>query len=67
MYKNVLQNIPGIEFYPIIALVVFFAFWAGVMVWFFRADKRQLDVMARLPLDTADTTIHESQPGVHIS
>ncbi len=46
MYKNVLANIPGIELYPIVALIVFFGFFAALIVWFFRADKEQLNMMA---------------------
>jgi cytochrome c oxidase cbb3-type subunit IV len=51
MYKNVMTGIPGIEFYPIVALLLFFGFFAGVVAWFFLADRRKLDVIARQPLE----------------
>lgn len=54
MYKEVLQAIPDIETYPIIALIVFFTFFSALMVWFFTADKNRLEQDSRLPLDEAD-------------
>lgn len=51
MYKNVMSGIPGIEFYPIVALLLFFGFFAGVVAWFFLADRRKLDVISRQPLE----------------
>lgn len=51
MVKNVLASIPGIEYYPIVALILFVTFFAGLLIWFVRADKRRLDAVSRLPLD----------------
>ena len=51
MESNVLTSIPGIEFYPLVSLVLFFTFWAGLMVWYFRADKKRLATLAHQPLD----------------
>jgi cytochrome c oxidase cbb3-type subunit IV len=51
MYKNVMSGIPGIEFYPIVALLLFFGFFVGVIAWFFLADRNRLDVISRLPLE----------------
>ena len=56
MYKNVLSSIPGIEYYPIGALVLFFGFFAVLLVWFFRADKTRLDEQARQPFDEGEIT-----------
>ncbi|CAN5414611.1 hypothetical protein BH10BAC6_BH10BAC6_16710 [soil metagenome] len=53
MYKNVLASIPGIEFWPIISLVIFFSVFVGLIVWFFRADKQRLQELAELPLHDA--------------
>lgn len=46
MYKNVLSSIPGIEYYPIIALVFFFGFFVALMVWYFRVDVSKLNLAA---------------------
>jgi len=55
MYKNVLASIPGIEWYPIFALGLFFGFFSVLIVWFFRADKARLESLSRsILLDEAD-------------
>ncbi|MBT4498438.1 MAG: cbb3-type cytochrome c oxidase subunit 3 [Gemmatimonadetes bacterium] len=51
MYKEVLRSIEGIEIYPIIALLIFFAFFVGVIVWSTRIDKERLRELSILPLD----------------
>jgi cbb3-type cytochrome oxidase subunit 3 len=51
MYKNVLASIPGIEYYPIVALVLFFSFFIGLTVWYFKADRQRLSVQANQPFD----------------
>lgn len=61
MYKNVLASIPGIEYYPIVALVLFFGFFTVLIVWFFRADKTQLDEHARQPFDQDETNMSPTQ------
>ncbi len=51
MYKNVLASIPGIELYPIVALVFFFGFFVGLLVWFLRVDRTRLEAIANSALD----------------
>jgi hypothetical protein len=51
MYKNVLASIPGIEYYPIVALVIFFAFFAGLIIWYFRTDVAWLQTYAAAIVD----------------
>jgi cbb3-type cytochrome oxidase subunit 3 len=51
MYKNVLASIPGIEYYPIVALALFFSFFIGLTIWYFRADRQLLNVQANQPFD----------------
>ena len=53
MYKEVLRSIEGIEIYPIVSLLIFFAFFVGLAVWFFAADRERLRRAALLPLDAA--------------
>lgn len=49
MYKNILANIPGIELYPVIALVLFFGFFSALIYWYFVVDKqRMLTLSARI-------------------
>lgn len=48
MYKNVLASIPGIEYYPMAALVLFFGFFACLMIWYIRVDRQKLEEIALL-------------------
>lgn len=60
MYKNVLTGIPGIEVYPIVALLIFFGFFLGLIVWFIRVDRTRMDEVAQQPLHDADRTLTSS-------
>ncbi|MFN4907773.1 MAG: hypothetical protein ACK475_06575 [Bacteroidota bacterium] len=51
MYKNVLTSIPGIEWYPIIALVLFFGFFSALMIWFVLVDTNRLQRLSSAVLD----------------
>ncbi len=51
MYKNVLASIPGIEWYPIVALIFFFGFFTALIIWYFRADQARLVAISRTILD----------------
>jgi hypothetical protein len=51
MYREVLQSIDGVAVYPIVALLIFFTFFVGVVVWTVRLDGAQVRELARLPLD----------------
>lgn len=56
MYKNVLSSIPGIELYPIVALVLFFGFFTALIVWYFRADTARLERLSAEILDDGTST-----------
>ncbi len=45
MESNVLTSIPGIEYYPIISLIMFFVLFAGLLLWFFLADRKRLEYL----------------------
>ncbi len=62
MIRNVLESIPGIELYPIVALLLFVMFFAALLVWFVRADKARLGVLSRLPLDDGQPLPSQSKP-----
>jgi hypothetical protein len=56
MYNNVMSGIPGIEFYPIVALLLFLSFFTSVVIWYFLAErspkwKRRLEQISRQPLE----------------
>ena len=62
MYKNVLSSIPGIEYYPIVALVIFFGFFIGLIVWYVRVDRSSLDALARMPFDDGEQSTSDLHP-----
>jgi cbb3-type cytochrome oxidase subunit 3 len=56
MYKNVLQSISGIEIYPIISFLIFFAFFIGLTLYVLFVDKKHVSAMSEMPLQ------NENQP-----
>lgn len=58
MYKNVLQSIDHIAIWPVISFVIFFAFFVGLLLYVFLADRKFIDRMKSMPLD--DTTPAQS-------
>ena len=50
MYKNVLEGIVGINIYPVISFVIFFAFFLGLLLYVVLSDKKHLLAMAEMPL-----------------
>lgn len=51
MFSNNLSSIEGISVYPIIALIIFFAFFTGVIIWVSRMKKNYVNKMGNLPLE----------------
>ena len=56
MYKNVLEGITGIEIFPLISFVIFFAFFLGLLLYVVLSDKNHLKAMAEMPL------LNENEP-----
>lgn len=52
MYKNVLENMAGVDVYPVISLIIFFLFFIGVILWVMKADKSYINKMGSLPLES---------------
>ncbi|UUV21414.1 CcoQ/FixQ family Cbb3-type cytochrome c oxidase assembly chaperone [Flavobacterium sp. CBA20B-1] len=48
--KHNMDTISGIEIYPIIALLIFFLFFVGLIVWVFTYKKHTLNELSNLPL-----------------
>lgn len=49
--KHHMETIDGIEIYPIISLLIFFLFFAGLYWWVFTAKKSYLEEVSQLPLE----------------
>lgn len=64
MYKNVLENIGGIEIYPLISLIIFFFFFVFIIIWLFKLDKSYLNKMSGLPLEDSINNYSDNAGGL---
>lgn len=51
MIRSVLENIKGLEIWPVIALVLFFGAFLAILYQLFRMDKNHIRHMEELPLE----------------
>ena len=49
--KHNMENIEGIETYPIFALLLFFFFFVGLAFWVISYKKEKIDEMSQIPLN----------------
>jgi len=49
--KHNMENISGIEIYPILSLLIFFFFFVGLGFWVFSYKKEKIQEMSEIPLD----------------
>lgn len=49
--KKYAETMEGIEIYPIISLLIFFVFFAGVLWYVKRLSKKEVSEMENIPLD----------------
>lgn len=56
---NTLEQIAGVEIYPIISLIIFFVFFAIVFYLAMTSSKEYIDEMKNLPLDD-DNDFHKN-------
>ena len=52
MFKHYFERIEGIEIYPIISLIIFVTFFVGLIIWVIKVDKKYINKMKDMPLDT---------------
>lgn len=50
-FINYLTSIAGVDIFPLISLLVFFAFFTGLIVYVVRTDKEVIQSMEVLPLE----------------
>ncbi|MBC7388441.1 MAG: CcoQ/FixQ family Cbb3-type cytochrome c oxidase assembly chaperone [Opitutaceae bacterium] len=53
--KQHVSSISGIEIYPLISFVLFFAFFIGVAIWVIKGNKQHFKDMSQIPLDNNET------------
>lgn len=49
--KGNLENIDGVEIYPIISLLIFFIFFVILFWWVFTAKKAHITEVSNIPLE----------------
>ena len=49
--KKYAETIDHVEVYPIISLVIFFLFFAGVLWFTYKMNKKEISEIKNLPLD----------------
>ena len=60
MFKNYLKGIQGITCYPELSLLVFFLFFIILTVWVIRVDKKGLEKISEMPLESSDSENNQS-------
>ncbi len=48
--KHNMENIAGIEIYPILSLLIFFFFFVGLGIWVFTYKKETIAEISNIPL-----------------
>ncbi|MFK5856236.1 MAG: CcoQ/FixQ family Cbb3-type cytochrome c oxidase assembly chaperone [Bacteroidota bacterium] len=48
---NQLEQIAGVEIYPIISMLIFFTFFVLVTYLVMKTDKSEIDELSQMPLD----------------
>lgn len=55
--KQNLEQIEGVEVYPIISLMICFLFFTALFWWVLTAKKQHIDEVSQMPLDDAQPNI----------
>lgn len=48
--RNVLEGVAGLEIFPIIGIVIFMAFFFGLIVYVVRMSKEDIEDFSKMPL-----------------
>lgn len=63
MEKEVLQNMLGVEIYPVVALIMFMLFFFLMLGWIFSLKKQYITEMENIPLE--DNNYSESEENLN--
>ncbi|HVZ26943.1 MAG TPA: hypothetical protein VG842_12845 [Sediminibacterium sp.] len=50
-FINYLEKITGVDIYAMSSFAIFFVFFLVMTIWAWKADKKMIDVIRRIPLD----------------
>jgi cytochrome c oxidase cbb3-type subunit IV len=51
MFRQYLDKISGVEVYPMFSMMVFFTFFIGLIWYVVKANKEEMDIISKLPLN----------------
>jgi cbb3-type cytochrome oxidase subunit 3 len=57
--KGNLENIEGVEVYPMISLLIFFIFFTALFWWVLTAKKTHISKVSSIPLEDDTVTIND--------
>jgi len=53
--KHNMETIAGVAVYPVLSLLIFFAFFVGLGIWVFSYKKEKIDELSQIPLNDNQT------------
>ncbi|SDS32881.1 Cbb3-type cytochrome oxidase component FixQ [Gillisia sp. Hel1_33_143] len=59
--KGNLENIDGVEIYPIISLLIFFIFFTVLIWWVLTTSKAHITAVSNIPLEDDTVILKEKQ------
>lgn len=59
--KYNLESIDGVGIYPIIAFLIFFTIFIGMLVYVYLIPKKTLEELSNLPLDTTELKNNDNE------
>ncbi len=59
--KHNMETIIGIEIFPLIAFLIFFIFFTGLLIFVWKMNKSHVEAMGNLPLED-DATFQPTTP-----
>ena len=61
MLSSYLSQIDGVDIYPVITLIIFFAVFLLMVIWTFKRDGEYLLKMSKLPIEGDDNLTIKSR------
>ncbi len=60
MYKDVLRSMEGVELFPSISLILFFAFFLLLIIYLVKTGKAHWEDASHLPLESEETANYKT-------
>lgn len=61
MFRDIIGRIAGVELFPIVATLLLMAAFVAIVIRVIRADKKQIEYLSRLPLDSDETAANRTE------